>query len=106
MKNGSSKMTGSSASTSPARATSAQSFGPENAKIGSRMSHLGNLLAAHEAGRPHRKDEQDEEESDALLDVRVDRPEELLEEADQQAADENADRIFQPAENRCGECLD
>src|SRR5258708_5240144 len=88
MKKGSSKTTGSSARMSAARATSAQSFGPEKAKIGSCMSDLGDLPATHEAGRTDGEDDQDEKERDAFLEVRVDHPEQLLEEPDHQAADE------------------
>src|SRR6266581_2016692 len=81
MKKGSSKTTGSSARMSAARATSAQSFGPEKAKIGSCMSDLGDLPATHEAGRTDGED-------------------------DHQAADENADRILEPPEDRRRERLD
>src|SRR5712692_11172538 len=106
MKKGSSKTTGSSARMSAARATSAQSFGPEKAKIGSCMSDLGDLPATHEAGRTDGEDDQDEKERDAFLEVRVDHPEQLLEEPDHQAADENADRILEPPEDRRRERLD
>src|SRR5712664_1295324 len=95
MKKGSSKTTGSSARMSAARATSAQSFGPEKAKIGSCMSDLGDLPATHEAGRTDGEDDQDEKERDAFLEVRVDHPEQLLEEPD-----------HQPAEDRRRERLD
>src|SRR6266849_2805597 len=106
MKNGSSRTIGSSARMSAARATTAQYFDVEWAKTGSRMSDLGDLLAAHQAGRADGKDEQDDEEGDALLEIGVDDAEKLLEQADHEAADENADRILKAAENRCGERLD
>src|SRR5260370_15137456 len=106
MKKGSSKTAGSSTRMSAARATSAQSFGPEKAKIGSCMSDLGDLPATHEAGRTDGEDDQDEKERDAFLEVRVDHPEQLLEEPDHQAADETADRILEPPEDRRRERLD
>src|SRR5258708_30972704 len=106
MKKGSSSTTVSSARTIAANVTRAQSFGSENANPGSRMSHLGDILAAHQAGGADGEDQQDEQEGDALLEVGVDDAEELLEEADHQTADENADGVLQAAEDRRGEGLD
>src|ERR1700730_14242390 len=103
MKNGSSSTIGSSARTSAASATAAHSFGPENAKIGRRMSHLADLPAAHEAGRANGEDDEDEEERDAFLEVRVDDPEQLLEQPDHQTAHQEADRTLQAADDRRSE---
>src|SRR5713226_1568399 len=106
MKKGSSSTTGNSARIAAASATRAQSFGPENANAGSRMSHLGDVLAAHQAGGADGEDQQDEQEGDALLEIGVEDAEELLEQADHQAADENADGVLETAEDRRREGLD
>src|SRR5260370_35169197 len=105
MKKGSPRTTGNSARIGAAIATRAQSFGSENANPGSRMSHLGDILAAHQAGGADGEDQQDEQEGDALLEVGVDDAEELLEKADHQTADDNADGVLQAAEDRPGEGL-
>src|SRR5258708_25312467 len=88
MKKGSSSTTVSSARTIAANVTRAQSFGSENANPGSRMSHLGEILAAHQAGGADGEDQQDKQEGDALLEVGADQAEQLIAAPDHQTADD------------------
>src|SRR5216683_1241067 len=106
MKNGSSRTSGRATTATITTEKASHCRGPVWARSGSRTLDLLDVFLAHEAGGPHREDEQDHEERDPFLQVRVDDPEELLEQADDEPADQDADRVLQAAEDRRRERLD
>src|SRR4029450_7480305 len=80
--------------------------GPVWARMGSRTLHPLYLFVPHEPGGTQSEDEENDEEGDAFLEIRVDDAEELLEEPDDETPDEDTDGILEPAEDRGREGLD